>query len=75
MLGQSTECHHIHPSRDLQNSVCQFCFSEQIPKVLQQNLSFQNVFGEHYSKVVMLAGQWLYFILHVSFERATIELC
>ena len=57
MLGQSTECHHIHPSRDLRNSVCQFCFSEQIPKVLQQNLSFQNVFGEHYNKVVMLAGQ------------------
>ena len=26
MLGQSTECHHIHPSRDLRNSLHQnFC--------------------------------------------------
>ena len=38
-----------------------------------KNLPFYNVFREHYHKVVKLTGQWLYFPLHISFERPTIK--
>ena len=68
MLGQTTECHHINPSHDLGNSLHQFCFSGKVLKLLRQNLPFQNEFGEHYNKVVILTGQLLYFLLHVSFK-------